>query len=94
MGHIGVESFVDDVTKVGPIGSNFISTLLYENVNLHPILHYHRTEAFGDGKYSNLAVMNSSKVGYYITPEEISNKLHIGLNTAARTFKDTTSQFI
>ena len=27
MGHIDVESFVDDVTKVCPIGSNFISTL-------------------------------------------------------------------
>ena len=38
-----MEAFVDDVTKVYPIGNELMSTLLYENVNLHPILHYHGT---------------------------------------------------
>ena len=42
-GQIGMESLVDDVTNVDPIGNNLMSTLLYENVNLYPILNYHGT---------------------------------------------------
>ena len=42
-GQIDMESLVDDVTNVDPIGNYLISTLLYENVNLYPILHYHGT---------------------------------------------------
>ena len=59
---------MDDLTKMDSIRCKFMSTLLYENVNLHPILRYHGTEAAKDGKYSNLAAMNSSKGAEYITP--------------------------
>ena len=58
-----------------PMNLNFytyktiVSTLLYWNVNLHPILQYIATEAAEDGKYSILAAMKSSKVLDYITPE-------------------------
>ena len=38
--------------------------------------------------------MNSSKVADYTPPEELSNKLHIGLKTSARTLKATHYQFI
>ena len=71
-----------------------MSTLLYENINLHPILHYHIMEAAEDGKYSTLAEMNSSKGADYINFEELINKLHIGLKTASRTLKSTTSWFV
>ena len=46
-----------------------MSTVLYENINLNPILHYHGTEAAEDGKYSNLAAIKSSKVVDNIPPE-------------------------
>ena len=38
--------------------------------------------------------MNSSKRSDYITPEELSNKLYIGFNKAARTLKAKKSQFV
>ena len=60
---------MDEVTKVDPIGSKFMSTLLYENINLNTILHYHGTEAAEDGKYSNLAAIKSSKGVENIPPE-------------------------
>ena len=60
---------LDDVTKVDLIGSELMSALLYENVNLHSILHYHGKEAAEDGKYSTLAALNYSKVLDYITSE-------------------------
>ena len=82
------------MNKVYTIGNKFISTLLYENVNLNPILHYHGMEASENGKYSTLAAMNSSNASDYMTPEELRNKLHIGLKTEARTLKSTMSQFI
>ena len=93
-GQIDMESLVDEVTKVYPIVSKLLSALLYENINLYPILHYHGTEVAKGGKYSTLDVMNSSKRSDYITPEDLINKLHIGLKTAARILKATTSQFI
>ena len=68
---------MDDVTKVDPMVSEFMSTPLYENVNLHIILHCHETDAAEDRKYSMLDAMNSSKGLDYITLEEFSNKLHI-----------------
>ena len=67
--HIGMESLVDDVTKVNPIRSEFMSTMLYENFNTHTILRYHVIESAKDMKYSTLAAMNSSKGADYITPE-------------------------
>ena len=72
-----MEYLVDDVTTVDPIGSEFMSTMLYANFNLHSILHYHGTDAAEDGKYCNLDAMNSSQGLDYITPEELSNNLHI-----------------
>ena len=38
IGQIDMESLVDDADKVDPIGSELMSTLFYENVNLHTIL--------------------------------------------------------
>ena len=46
------------------------------------------------GKYSALDVMNSSKGVDYTTPEELSNKLHIGLKTVDRTLKSKMYHFI
>ena len=86
-----MELLVDDVTKVDPIGSQLISTLLYENFDSNTILHYHGMEAAEDGKYYTLSAINSSKGLDYITPEKLINKLHIGLKT---TLKSTTYQFI
>ena len=85
---------MDEVTKVYLIGSKFMYTLFYENINLHPILHYHGTEAAEDGKYSNLDAMKSSKGAEYIPPEELINKLHIRLKTASRILEATKSKFI
>ena len=82
------------MNNMDSIGNELVSNLLYEIFNLHPILRYHGTEADEDGKYSTLAVINSSEVSDYITPEELSNKLHIVLKTSARTLKSTESQFI
>ena len=45
-------------------------------------------------KRLRMGKMNYSKGTDYITPEELSNKLHIRFKTAARTLKATTSQFI
>ena len=89
-----MESLMDDMTKLGLIGSELMSNRLYENVNLHPDLQYHGTKSAEDGKYSTLSAINSSKGSNYINPVELSNKLHIGLKTSARTLKGTTSQFI
>ena len=82
------------MNKVDPIGSELVYTLLYDNLKFHLILLYHEKEADKYGKHSTLYSMNSSKVADYITPEELSNNLHIGLKTAARSLKDTTSQLI
>ena len=71
-----------------------MSTVLYENINLNPILSYHGMEAAEAGKYFTLDAMNYSKVADYITTKELSNKLHIGLKTSARALKYTISQFI
>ena len=64
-----MELLVDDETKVDPIGSELMSTLLYGIFNLHPILHYYGTEAARNGKYYTWDEMNSSKGSDYITPE-------------------------
>ena len=64
-----MESMVSGVNKVDPTGSESMSTMLYENINIHPILHYHGTEATKDGKYSTLAAMNPSKGVDFITPK-------------------------
>ena len=82
------------MTNVDPNVSNLMSTLLYKNVNLHPILHYHGTKAAEDRKYSTLDAMNSSKLLYYITPEELNNKLCMGLKKTYRTLKSAMPQFI
>ena len=54
-----MESLVDDVSKVDPIGSKLMYTLLHESFNFNPILHYHETGAAKDGKYSTLAATKS-----------------------------------
>ena len=56
-----MKSLVDDVTDVDPIGGKLMYTMLYENVNAHPILHYYGTEAAQDGKYFTLDAINYSK---------------------------------
>ena len=93
-GQIYTELLVDEVTKLDPIRSKLMSTLLYEIFNLHPILHYHGTKAAEDGKYYTLVEMNSSKGLDYIIPEELRNDLRIEFKTAAKTLKEMTSQFI
>ena len=82
------------MTKAYHVEITLMSNLFYTNINLRTILHYDGTDAAKYEKYSTLAAMNSSKGADYITPEELSNKLHIRLKIADRTLKATTFQFI
>ena len=82
------------MTKAYPVEITLMSNLFYTNINLRTILHYDGTDAAKYEKYSTLAVMNSSKGADYITPEELSNKLHVRFNTSDRTLRATTSHFI
>ena len=70
-----MEPMMNDVTNMDPIRIEFMYTMLYDNVNLNPILEYHWMEADEDGKYSTLGEIYSPKVFEYITPEELSNYL-------------------
>ena len=88
------ESLLYDINNVDHIVIKFISTLLYEIFSLHPILRYYGIDTAEDDKYSTLAAMNSLKKADYITPEELSNKLHIVLKKEVRTQKSKTYQFI
>ena len=94
IGQIDMESLVDEANKMDPTVRKLMYNQLYENINLHPILHYHGMEEAEDDKYSTLSAMKYSKGAEYITPEEISNKLHIRLKIAARILKATTPQSI
>ena len=54
-----MKSLVDDVTDVDPIGGKLMYTMLYENVNAHPILHYYGAEA-AESATLNLCTMKLS----------------------------------
>ena len=87
-----IETLVDEVTKIDPVSAELMSDHLYENVVMNSILQ--EQAGNDDNNYCTILAMKTSKGADFITPEELSSKLHIGLKTASRTLKATTSHFI
>ena len=80
---------VDQINAYDPNASDFMSTQLRHLLPVQSII----THVDGSDEFQSISAINS-KFQYRITPEELSSRWCIGLNTASCTLKSTTHQYI
>ena len=80
---------VDQLNAYDPVASDTMSTQLSNNISIQSIIRYVDVS----DEFKSISAINS-KHQNRTTPEELSSRLCIGLNTAACTLKATTHQYI